>query len=192
MSLFKEEFYTDDYDQEMLDFIEKKYPVTKDGYWGDEGSLVYGMGNDYFWTTDYTFVTNKLTKQQFKEKIGMTNTGEVTSNEDFTPDDLQVGQHVVELRNHRRALVVQGSKHKSLWFLDNQHWMKLSHRDDLTGKSGCDYDIMKVYFFGRYPNAINKDNVVWERKSPQQLEIDKLQAEVDERVKRINELKESM
>lgn len=199
MSLFKDSFYTNDYDREMLDYIESNLKRTDIDYdWHLSGYLKYNCHEDidHFWAGGSGRATTKgdcLTKEQFKEKIGMTKKDKNVQDSSFTLEDLLVGQHVVELRNHRKALVVQGSKHKSLWFLDNQHWIKLNYNNDLTAFSTDNsYDIMKVYYFCRFPNAIHKDNVVWERLSPEQLEIDKLQTEVDERLKRINELKENM
>lgn len=72
--LFDVEFYTTEHDQDIIDFIEKRLMVSPD-YWSFPSKyIVYGTGNDYFWTSDNScsekFGT-KLTKQQFKEKIGM-------------------------------------------------------------------------------------------------------------------------
>lgn len=88
MKQFNEEFYTDDFDQEMLDWLIKEgYRVT--GEYVDQEPdashmyLKYEENVGYFWTTSNTLVLprtiygrirNSLSKQQFKEKIGMTDT----------------------------------------------------------------------------------------------------------------------
>ena len=72
--LFDVEFYTTEHDQDIIDFIEKRLMVSPD-YWSFPSKyIVYGTGNDHFWTSDNSCsekFRTKLTKQQFKEKIGM-------------------------------------------------------------------------------------------------------------------------
>ena len=77
--LFDEDFYTIDFDKEMMDFIESKYEWA-DRQWDYNGNeLVYGRGTDYFYTNSFPanssitehYALRELTKQQFKEKIGM-------------------------------------------------------------------------------------------------------------------------
>lgn len=75
---FDESFYTTDFDQEMLDYIKKigcNTEVSK-GNWKEEHKvLFYGNKLDVFWTDKVKRLLYKpysrLTKQQFKEKIGM-------------------------------------------------------------------------------------------------------------------------
>lgn len=93
MSLFSEDFYTDDFDQEMLDWIKSNLKISQiQGEWDvSHTKLEYynTKGIDYFWTSNCTSHETKLTKQQFKEKIGM-----VTKQ--FTIADLKDGM-VVEI-----------------------------------------------------------------------------------------------
>lgn len=71
--LFDENFCTDDYDQKMIDFINKNFGEVSVEWKPLEGYLKYGIGLDKFWTSDSHLhcSENILTKQQFKEKIGM-------------------------------------------------------------------------------------------------------------------------
>jgi hypothetical protein len=79
MRLFSESFYTDDFDQEMLDFIISAGMKVEGAAWGAPPALTdthlrYGTENNYFWTTSYQPSYDRyVTKAQFKEKIGMTN-----------------------------------------------------------------------------------------------------------------------
>lgn len=72
--LFDESFCTTEHDRDIIDFIEKRFIVSS-GDWGFPSKyIVYGTGCDYFWTSDNSCseeFRTKLTKQQFKEKIGM-------------------------------------------------------------------------------------------------------------------------
>lgn len=190
MKKFNERFHTDDYDQEMLDFIKENYNIWEDDSYPfnlntRKKLLRYNEYNEFV-VTCYE-IGEYLTKQQFKEKIGMVNKGT------FTKDDLVVGKHIVECRNGSRYVVLEDNV---LLELGDLGWEGLDdfEEDLLFDRDNSDeWDIVKVYRV-QYKNIhLSKDlPLVWERKSPQQLEIDKLQAEVDERVKRINELKESM
>lgn len=94
-------FYTDDFDQEMMEFISDKYISYRANWSGSDCFLKYNRVNDAFWTSAcvednwYSY----LTKQQFKEKIGMTT-------KQFTKSDLVAGKHVVELADGSRYLLV--------------------------------------------------------------------------------------
>ena len=72
--LFDESFCTTEHDRDIIDFIEKRFIVSS-GDWGFPSKyIVYGTGCDYFWASDNGYsekCRTKLTKQQFKEKIGM-------------------------------------------------------------------------------------------------------------------------
>ncbi len=69
--LFDESFCTSDYDQEMLDFIKKNLRGVKLEYEAFKGYLKYGKLLNAFWTSPLVYPCKVLTKQQFKEKIGM-------------------------------------------------------------------------------------------------------------------------
>jgi len=76
MKQFNESFYTDEFDKEMLDFILDNYKV--DSYHRldkNKRSLYYSTVNEDFSTLDLTIPIKSLglTKNQFKDKIGMTN-----------------------------------------------------------------------------------------------------------------------
>lgn len=72
--LFDESFCTTEHDRDIIDFIEKRFIVSS-GDWGFPSKyIVYGTGCDYFWASDNGYsekCRTKLTKQQFKGKIGM-------------------------------------------------------------------------------------------------------------------------
>ena len=72
--LFDEEFCTTEYDQDIIDFIEERFMVSFHNWNFPSKYIVYGIGNDYFWTSVISEAEKhrpKLNKQQFKEKIGM-------------------------------------------------------------------------------------------------------------------------
>lgn len=69
--LFDESFCTNDYDQKMVDYITENFGEFELEYKLFEGYLKYGVILDKFWTSDSQVHCKVLTKQQFKEKIGM-------------------------------------------------------------------------------------------------------------------------
>lgn len=77
--LFDENFYTTDFDKEMMDFIESTYKCGNLQWNYNGNELVYGSGIDYFWTNSFPVNSSiteyqearELTKQQFKDKISM-------------------------------------------------------------------------------------------------------------------------
>ena len=69
--LFNESFCTNDYDQEMLYYINENFGAVELEYKLFKGYLKYGVILDKFWTSDSQIHCKVLTKQQFKEKIGM-------------------------------------------------------------------------------------------------------------------------
>lgn len=81
MKQFDDSFYTDDFDQEMLDWLIKEdYTVVSgnsklESPDASDNCLAYGKIFEYFWTGSLSPSTFKhLTKQQFKDKIGMPDT----------------------------------------------------------------------------------------------------------------------
>lgn len=54
MSLFNENFYTDDFDQEMIDYVRNlgNYGFRSSKLKLSEKGIKYGKGNNYFWTDD--------------------------------------------------------------------------------------------------------------------------------------------
>ena len=69
--LFDESFCTSDYDQEMVVYISRNFGAVKLESEVPEGYLQYGNLLDMFWISDSHIHCKVLTKQQFKEKIGM-------------------------------------------------------------------------------------------------------------------------
>ncbi len=93
MKSFEESFYTKDYDQEVLDFIKDNYTIDYVNGWRIKGSLSYHSNDDdFFVSTDIKRTGKLLTKEQFKEKIGMTNSSSDESV--FTKDMLKDGMFV--------------------------------------------------------------------------------------------------
>lgn len=72
-TLFDKEFYTDEYDQEILDFINENFGEVRLESKNCKGCLMYDIVIDTFYTSESAIHCNKkvLTKKQFKEKIGM-------------------------------------------------------------------------------------------------------------------------
>ena len=73
-NLFDEGFCTTEHDRDIIDFIEKNFMVSSGDWDFPSKYIVYGTGCDYFWASDngyYEKCRPKLTKQQFKVKIGM-------------------------------------------------------------------------------------------------------------------------
>lgn len=70
--LFDEAFCTSDYDQEMLDFVTDNFRYSDSNLRACDSFLKYSTINNRFWTShDPVHCPLLLTKQQFKEKIGM-------------------------------------------------------------------------------------------------------------------------
>ena len=73
-NLFDEGFCTTEHDRDIIDFIEKNFMVSSGDWDFPSKYIVYGTGCDYFWASDNGYSEKcrpKLTKQQFKVKIGM-------------------------------------------------------------------------------------------------------------------------
>lgn len=198
MSLFNGNFYTDDFDQEMLDYVRNLGSISKrsgvDYLEIKYKYLKYGSSCDYFWTNNITITLdeyNYLTKQQFKEKVGMTQ-------KQFTKADLKDGMVV----KHRGGchysnkygglnLVVKDS------LLQADEFSLICHyNQDLTSEEFTEFDIVEV--FEVLQNQANLKNItnwklksIWKRedKSQNQLEIASIQAEMDKLNERLNELK---
>jgi|TARA_A100001518_G_C1227286_1_gene80645 hypothetical protein len=195
MKKFSENFYTDDFDQEMLDFIEENYNVDTVNGWYVKRCLSYHFYDNDFYVSEYLGHGVYLTKQQFKEKIGMTN------KDTFTKDDLVAGKHVVECRNGSRYVVLEDNV---LLELGDLGWEGLDdfEEDLLFGRDNSDeWDIVKVYRV-QYKNIhLRKDlPLVWERKekseepvkSEAQLQYEECQAKMDELQKELSALKEKL
>lgn len=172
MKEFDESFHTNDFDREMLDFIKENYTIDTCNGWYESVSLCYHPLDKDFFILACTASGNNLTKQEFKEKIGMTNKAT------FTKDDLVVGKHVVECRNGDRYAVLDKNV---LLRLGCVSWGDLNHfKHDLTHDR---LTIVKVYSV-EYGNLHNYKDLplVWERteKSEAQLQYEECQAKMKE------------
>lgn len=93
MESFEEGFYTEDYDQEMLDFIKKNYTINHVNGWGIQCTLLHNHGE--FFVSRYDGKgrgMETLTKEQFKKKVGMINSSSDESV--FTKDMIKDGMFV--------------------------------------------------------------------------------------------------
>jgi hypothetical protein len=206
MTQFNENFYTDDFDQEMLNFLKKNFKYTNelDGCPANPIYLKYSIINEYFWTSDYkpSHGSKQLTKQQFKEKIGMTTNTHSNKNTTFTKDMLVSGEHVVEFGDGDLGLVLASGfvcQNCRMGFDDINY--DLTYDDD-----DCDLDIVKVYKIKRnfiLNNLSTKENLtlLWERETPAQkekrlakeaafAEVERLEKELEKVKKILAELEE--
>lgn len=158
---FDGSFYTDDYDQLMINFIKKKYSVVEDKVFKfifdrEMPYLRYINFEDAFvvCTTANGFIKGGvyLTKQQFKEVIGM--------KEIFTKGDLVVGKHVVEFRDGRRGLWLD----KLILILEDDTCIPNGKiLEGLKHTEVTELDIMKLYSFEENPCEVNEEDLIWIR-----------------------------
>lgn len=172
---FSEKFYTEDYDQEMLDFIEENYDIDTCNGWYVKRSLIYHCDDNDFYVSEYLGHGKHLTKQEFKEKIGMVNKST------FTKDDLVAGKHVVECRNGNRYVLVA---HDVLLGLNSTGWNTIDEfEENLVYEDNNCWDIMKVFEVEqRNLHTYEHLPIVWERteKSEAQLQYEECQAKMKE------------
>lgn len=72
-NIYIEDFYTTDYDEEIVDYIKSKFRLSH-FFHVEEKYLKCGNGNSFFWFSEDIIPYAKLrelTKSEFKEKIGM-------------------------------------------------------------------------------------------------------------------------
>lgn len=176
---FDESFYTDDFDQEMMDFIEDNFAITglKEEWVKGEEFLKYGVGCNYFWTS-YIKGGEYLTKQQFKEKIGMTT-------KQFTKLDLQDGD------------VCHTANNKKWYFINKKMYIcavgvkgAISHdlinfTDDLEYKPVKPFNITSVE---------RKGKIIWTKPEDSRVkqEIESIRKQQEELAKRLKELEKSI
>ena len=189
MKQFNKSFYTDDFDQEMLDFVKENFKITKyDDEW-DLGCkfLKYTTTLGYFRTSDFQGFIH-LTKQQFKDKIGMTDKKQSINKETtFTKSMLVSGEHVVKLHDGTYNLVIGGR------IVDESGWLSLDHlTEDLYhcyNYNSPDLDVIAVY-------RLNKDftlndlldgkelTLIWQRESPEKQKQREVVQTLEEDLKR--------
>ncbi len=169
MKSFEESFYTEDYDQEMLDFIEENYTIDYVNGWEIKSALVHKVHkNKEFFVSRYTqhYGAKFLTKEQFKEKIGMTNNS--YGKNTFTTDMLVAGKHVVELCDGSLMLVLLINE--ELVFVEDESYLEVdgNFNEKLICADGDHLDVKRIYSIselGGFWNMINKKHLTieWER-----------------------------
>lgn len=201
MSYFNEKFYTNDFDQEMLDFVEKKYGLSKNQRDVDADFLRYGNSNDYFWTCNGHYSGyRKLTKQQFKHKIGME---ENMTTKAFTKADLVAGKHIIELAEGSRYLLVNvidkvvgfnlqaDSKGiQDTWYTYLEENLIYPYNEELTVVAVYEFSEVNVYL----QCSDSYLELIWKReeKSETQIQYEKLQQQITELQVQADKLKATL
>lgn len=138
----------------------------------------------------------KLTKQQFKGKIGME---EGMTTKQFTKADLVAGKHVVETSNGYSYIFIGNDVLQGMDNLDS--WNSLKDFDeDLSCIASKEYDIQSVYRVEEsgsiaYSKHRSSRKLVWERTSPKtasQIELEKLQQQIVELQTQANKLQATL
>lgn len=173
---FDGEFYTSDFDQSMMDFVADKYGKSPFRWEVGHLYLKYGVGNNYFWTSDIDYEgMQKLTKQQFKEKIGMTT-------KQFTKADLVAGM-LITLRNGYTYTLKSclNRMERAEGFMEMGDYLEdFTHKDECSG-----WDIVNIV----YPTQ------VWKRTPPKtesQIQLEKLQQHITELQAQADKLKATL
>lgn len=203
MNSFNERFSTNDFDQEMMDFIESKYKrsISQWDKSGDE--LVYGGFCGAFWTNTFpkhssikdSYAVIELTKQQFKEKIGMPMDKPTTEKKTFTKKDLVDGMFV-KCRNGEINVVLGSIACDDSGFLDleqeyDEAMLYLSASEDFE-----EFDIMEVLVKGSnqplHKYLLGKGlKSIWKRtptKSEKAIKLEKLIAMHEEQLEATKKL----
>ena len=144
---FNESFYTEDYDQGMLDFIEMNYNVNT--LWSLEDMFLnYTPTLDCFWTNNYKASHfGDITKEQFKAKIGMLTEETAMENQTvqeqatFGKKDLVDGMFV-KCRNGEIHIVIGTCAQNNNGWMDlgNEFTEGLLENSDITN-----LDIVEVF-----------------------------------------------
>ncbi len=187
-------YYTDSFDKDMLDFIKHELQMEADNEdeWDvTDAHLVYSSNLGWYWTCELTNPENYeyLTKQQFKEKIGMTT-------KQFSKKDLKTGMILV-FNNGEYATVLLGTANGDI--VTGDSWFPLKDYED--GQLFNAKGVRKVLQpkSNRYFNLVlakegphwTEYEVVWEykEKSASQIELEKLQQQIAELQDQANKLK---
>lgn len=148
MKSFGEGFYTNDYGEDMLDFIENNYPVDREvrGWEDTNISLCYSKEDrDFYLTGNNACHENFLTKEKFKEKIGMNS--RTSDKSVFTKDMLKDGMFV-KVRNGG-IYIKLGSR-----LLQEGGFLRVgNYKDNLTLTSGIDEFTIDEVFSPEYESV---------------------------------------
>lgn len=190
-----EGFYTKDYDQEMLDFIDENYNVdwTVSGWSDLTYNLCYSERDNDFYLISTSSESNLLTKEEFKRKIGMIpEKGNVVSKNTFSKSDLVDGMFVKFVDGEYR-LVLAGNLHKSEGFCPLDSFTE----DLLFGHGeGDDTDIVEVLTDdGSYTLKTNLElgyglKSIWKRppeKTPSQLKLEVKLEDLQQKMEALHE-----
>ncbi len=196
MKSFDEGFYTSDYDQEMLDFIECNYNVDKINGWYVSATLNYHINDNDFYICAYqgSLENNRLTKEEFKRKIGMITEEEKSVEKgSFSKSDLVDGMFV-KFADGEYRLVLAGNLHRGEGFCPLDSFTE----DLLFGHGeGDDTDIIEVLIDdGSYTLKTNLElgyglKSIWKRpaeKTPAQLILEDLQQKMESLHEEMNRL----
>jgi len=201
-----EAFYTEDYDQEMLDFIEENYEVDKEtnGWKTFEPYLGYSSEDNDFYIANnfYEALMTILTKEEFKRRIGMIVEEEkvvdkTVFNKTFSKSDLVDGMFV-KFADGEYRLVLAGNLHRSEGFCPLDSFTE----DLLFGHGeGDDTDIVEVLTDeGSYTLKTNLElgyglKSIWKRppeKTQSQLKLEALQQKMEALQEEMNILQKSI
>lgn len=193
-----ENFCTDDFDQEIINYlVEAGYPVlgnTPDDKPNlNQKMLKYGTGNKYFWTSDDDgYVHTLLTKEQFKEWIGMTKKQE--EKKDMKLSDLVSGKHVVEYRDGDLRLVL------NVGWAGESNFSKRESVDRYYNSEMCNCmessrDVVRVYELSEsstFKGLLRSENLklLWERveQTPEQIEAERIRKELEKLTEQLKKL----
>ena len=189
MKSFDEAFYTSDYDQGMLDFIEGSYPTNT--LWTlDDRFLNYAPVLGCFWTDNYKpDHWSGMTKEEFKRKIGMIAGEEKvvdknTSSKTFSKSDLVDGM-IVEIREPFEEVSLYLVKDDLLLSKTGHNHLE-DYQDDLTLTEGVsEWDIVKVYTVDKFRSLTLEDlskTLVWARppeKTTSNIKLESLQQKME-------------
>ena len=195
-----EDFYTEDYDQEMLDFINSNYSADYVNGWRVQASLCQRKGE--FFVSRYSgydkMISLELTKEEFKRKIGMIAEEEkVVEKNAFSKSDLVDGMFV-RCRNGDVFIKLGNTLNSLTGYLDLEVYSDTSLDED----SEEDWDIVEVYqtegkecTISRMLEEKHGLKSIWERppeKTQSQLKLEALQQKMVSLQEEMNILQKSI
>lgn len=180
---FDESFYTDDFDQEMMDFIVEAGCRFDNVLWVHiDNFLFYSIYFDEFWTCSGKPTRSPhLTKQQFKEKIGMTTKQFTDTNLTFSKADLQDGD-ICTAVNGEKWYYINKQMHISAAGAEGV----VSH-NLLSFTEGLEYDPAKSFSI---VSVERKGKIIWTKPKDSKVkqEIESIRKQQEELAERLKEL----
>ncbi len=202
MRSFDEGFYTEDYDQEMLDFIEENYEVDDVNGWYVSTSLIHNKGEFFVSKYKGRATALELTKEEFKRKIGMIAEDEKvveknTFSNTFSKSDLVDGMFV-RCRNGDFFIKLGTTLNSLTGYLDLEIYSDTLLDVDLEE----DWDIVEVYQTEGKECTLSRMleekyglKSIWKRppeKTPSQLKLESLQQKMESLQEEMNILQKSI